>query len=382
MNTVYKLIPVDYLDLPGTESWLEDMAARGLYLEHMGGSFARFSKDESGNVRYRLEPERTTFDKQEEFDTIMAEKGWEYICPVKGSRCCVYLARDLHAPEIHTDPIVQGHVLGKLVRRETRSMIFSTVLLIAALCFFVYSLSHSDLALRLVEEASVYHLLFPLLVPLGIWGMVLSTLRLRELRNIQTELSAGFPFRKEGRTSKTNYPARLFSPIILALLLVSVLFQFYSVARSWEKPIGEVQLPFSMPAITELTGDTVLDPEPVFIQDFLAQYYNRVEYDWYPLSEIYEADLYATSKNGEIDHRFVARRYDLRLPFLAKAVTEQLAEGPAVDASAPGLDFLLISRYPNSTSLYACAGDKVLVLHWSGTDTDLIPFAQQILSSK
>ena len=34
-NTVYKLIPVDFVDIDRFEGWAGDMARRGLYLHHL-----------------------------------------------------------------------------------------------------------------------------------------------------------------------------------------------------------------------------------------------------------------------------------------------------------------------------------------------------------
>lgn len=385
MSIKYKLIPVDYLDLPGTEAWLEEMASKGLYLEKLGRSFASFYTDEPTAVRYHLEPEFSDNDKQEEFDTVMAEKGWEVICPDKENKCWVYRADDPHAPEVHTDPIVQSKALSKLTRRETRNMAISGALLIAALVYMFWFLIQEASVLKLVQQTSVYHLLFPFLAPIGVVGCVISALRLRDLRAIQKQLAAGFPFRREGRKAKTNYLLRLFFPILVVVFLLSTVLQFYAVAQSWEKPLAEAQLPFSMPAITELTGDIELDPETFFTQEFMARFYNRVEYDWYPLADIYEADYYLTAAEGEKVYRFIAKWYDLRLPFLAKGLTEDLAgHTPAVDASAQGLDHLLLSEQPGRSTLFACAGDKVLMLKWSAEDiqVDLIPMAQEILTGK
>ena len=380
--STYKLISVDYLDLPGTEVWLEEMAAQGLFVEHLGSSFARFRRDKPARVCYRVEAENSDPAKQEEYDFIMAEKGWEFVCTVKGARCCVYMSEDADTPGVPADPFLQARNLKKLVRHEFIASLVSYAVLLAALVFAVFSALQSDLALRLVEESSVYRLLFPLVALLGIYGSIITNMRLRDLHAIEKELSAGLPFRREGRTTKTNFPARLFTPILVLLLALSTTLQVYSVARSWEKPLAEADLPFSMPAITELTGDAELDADPVFTSELLAQYYNRGEYDWLPLSEIYKADRFATAKEGAEEYRFVAKLYRLRLPFLAKAVTEDLAEGPAVDASAPGLDRLLVSRLPDRTYLYACSGSRVLVLTWTGADADLIPMAQQILAGK
>ena len=49
-------IPVNDMDIKAVERWLNDMAARGLFLSSTGSSWWRFYEDEPEEVRYRLEP--------------------------------------------------------------------------------------------------------------------------------------------------------------------------------------------------------------------------------------------------------------------------------------------------------------------------------------
>jgi hypothetical protein len=51
-----KLIPVSTYDIAGMESWLSDMAEKGLFLCDFGNLFAKFTKGAPKSVRYRLEP--------------------------------------------------------------------------------------------------------------------------------------------------------------------------------------------------------------------------------------------------------------------------------------------------------------------------------------
>lgn len=43
MKSVYKLTPVSDYDIQGTESWLQDMALRGLYLKKYRSLFCTFT---------------------------------------------------------------------------------------------------------------------------------------------------------------------------------------------------------------------------------------------------------------------------------------------------------------------------------------------------
>ena len=56
MKLVRKLVPVDFLDMHGIESWLEDMAVRGLFFTGMGSCFARFRRGRPMPIRFHAEP--------------------------------------------------------------------------------------------------------------------------------------------------------------------------------------------------------------------------------------------------------------------------------------------------------------------------------------
>ena len=50
---VKKLIPFESCDIPAIQSWLEDMAAQGLFYVDCGFFCARFEKGEPKKRRYR-----------------------------------------------------------------------------------------------------------------------------------------------------------------------------------------------------------------------------------------------------------------------------------------------------------------------------------------
>ena len=52
---VKKLIPFESCDIPAIQSWLEDMAAQGLFYVDCGFFCARFEKGEPKKLRYRLD---------------------------------------------------------------------------------------------------------------------------------------------------------------------------------------------------------------------------------------------------------------------------------------------------------------------------------------
>lgn len=82
MKRVRKLVPVDFLDMHGIESWLEDMAARGLFFTEMGSCFARFRRGRPMPIRYHAEPSGSVPASlaREQVD-YSAGRGWHYAGP-------------------------------------------------------------------------------------------------------------------------------------------------------------------------------------------------------------------------------------------------------------------------------------------------------------
>ena len=58
MKHIYKLTPVSMYDAQGLESWLEDMAKRGLFLKKFGSIWCSFEKGPAQALRYRVEPDK------------------------------------------------------------------------------------------------------------------------------------------------------------------------------------------------------------------------------------------------------------------------------------------------------------------------------------
>ena len=55
MHYKRRLIPVNLLDIPAVETWLADLAEKGLFLVSSGNYFAKFETAEPAKVTYRLE---------------------------------------------------------------------------------------------------------------------------------------------------------------------------------------------------------------------------------------------------------------------------------------------------------------------------------------
>ena len=121
----YRLPPCPAYDVAGTERWLAEMAAEGLFLAPDGFflGLVSFERREPSAARYRLEavPKIGFFDDSDppktEATDLAAEYGWEYVA----RRGEFYIYRTLRedARELNTDPRVQA-IAMKAVRARQR----------------------------------------------------------------------------------------------------------------------------------------------------------------------------------------------------------------------------------------------------------------------
>ena len=71
---------VDVWRIGESESWLTDMASKGLHLHSLGTMFAKFKRGEPVSIRYRIDFSHGGQHSHEEQLDMYAESGWEYVC--------------------------------------------------------------------------------------------------------------------------------------------------------------------------------------------------------------------------------------------------------------------------------------------------------------
>lgn len=85
MQTAIRIPPLSPLDIVGMERWLEQMAAKGLFLRRYRDSFCIFTKGEPKRPRYRLEANpRNLLEDEAPKDKTELDRclGWDNCCEV------------------------------------------------------------------------------------------------------------------------------------------------------------------------------------------------------------------------------------------------------------------------------------------------------------
>ena len=137
-NTVRKIAPFIDTDIFAAESWLSDMAAKGLFFKE--GAFwwnLVFEKGEPAKRRYRLVPaepmELYTITTGEM--SVYESAGWHYAGVYQGCSSRVFYTEDENAEEIYTD----SEGLEFFYKRQrSKVALLPSVLMIALLIFDVY----------------------------------------------------------------------------------------------------------------------------------------------------------------------------------------------------------------------------------------------------
>ena len=120
------------------ESWLSDLAGRGLFLKKTGRVFATFEKRDPANMEYRIDIAKGKFS--EERKRIYEESGWEYVSSV-------LWAHFFRAPaeaaktEVHTDAVEQGFTLDSLRKflvGPVITVVLCTLLIVMVNCWKLF----------------------------------------------------------------------------------------------------------------------------------------------------------------------------------------------------------------------------------------------------
>lgn len=374
-NTVYKLIPVDFVDVDRFEGWAEDMARRGLYLHHLTPFlFAAFQRGEPAPVRYRLEPRGSFWSRESQ--NYCRSLGWEFVCQV-GRWFDLYRNDDPEAPELHTDPVVHSYALDRI----SRSLRILTAVLV--LCFVgelaVLLLPYllSDAPVLLLLDVSVIATLSILVLLLLLWVEFRS---LGSFFRLRRRLREGIvPGRQSWRSSARWY----FGLLLFDLVLLAALIATPLVMRSveWEGELATAERPFPILELRELEGDPALEavPSPITLEIFGYDSHNYVRRNWSLLAPgQYEVDQHLTG-SGDYEPRLDMLWYRLSLPCLASPLLDDLITRysdlryapehyTVTEPELPGFDRAVLvqdNRWPGQ-ELFLQAGNVVIYLDYSG----------------
>lgn len=331
MKRVCKFTPVSMYDAQGLESWLEDMAKRGLFLKRFGTVWCTFEKGPARALRYRVEPVREQDGGdiwgRSPMKELYQDFGWSYTASV-GSSMFLFSTGDENAPEPHTDPELQSGLWKKQYRRVRRSFRFQLLLLavvIAALCAQLWS---GNFVRSLITSTTLIILLY---LPLALFQIPDSWAELEKLALMVEQLEAGVPL-----DHRSFYPRRRRKEAVTLVLAIALLLGLFAIqyilpfTGGGVRPLAD-QTAFPALTLEQLegqkleekgyTGEKYVDGEAVTVN-----YSNFSEQNHYPLCW----NQWEVVQTGSIEpddwHRLEIQWYDLPLSFLPVPLARELLD--------------------------------------------------------
>ena len=366
-------IPVNDMDIKAVERWLNDMAARGLFLSSTGSSWWRFYEDEPEEVRYRLEPVEERDGKLDHLKNEDYEKmGWKYVASHK-DWYHIYLAQSGTAEELHTDPFVKSMLFQKY-QKSLWSIALSDMIILGVLIMGIYRLFSTEvsgpalfLASPLFLQNAVVGTLL-LIMPLRTAAAIYKVWKLRkDLENGKSGEDGAEALCRIRYSSRAGYA-------VTFLIAASILTVFTGVGTGGpiEQEIRERQLPvlqeLETGGVTAAPGENDTGNVIYFFNPFLKGRY-EIRQQGYVERE---------GKNSENKDKLSflkADLYDARFTWLSEALCRELVEehlshhgGGYRELAKEGYDSFSLLEDGKSQILVARRGKKVLVLYYQGRE--------------
>ena len=316
---IHRPIPCPAYDLAAMEAWLEDMARQGLLLSRDGFffGFADFEKASPCSMRYRMHAAskgKSAFDEgepPEDEASFNEDMGWEYVA--RRGDFHIYRCRDLHAPELNTDPFVQAQTV-KAVQKRMVSHLISTViwLIIYPILFF-----DTGIVRGTVVSGTFFFFLSTAIV---LWALISEIRALATIAGLKKALQMGnVPDKKENpRKSALRYHLSKILFIFAIMLWIVLAFGLFIRYSENERPLED--FPGDIPFAT--LREIFPDAENYEAADFMG-ITNIYEYVSAPLIAP-EAIIWREAADfelpglGAVGGNLTVHYYEMSSPLLAK----------------------------------------------------------------
>lgn len=388
--TVKKLIPCSPYDIPGIQSWLDEMALQGLFLKEFTPRWDRavFELGDPKPMRYRLDPISRNIEKDREREEPYAQMGWTFVDYIP-HRFYVFSCDDPEVPELYTDPQSLAMAMGDLIRREIRNtllLISGIALTSAILLFWGWRPILRNLILW-EDPRELVSLSLALLVL--VVCCIAAAVQTRNLLKKRDTLAQGLPLKARRRWNRPQWFVPWFFVYFLTMCLITFLPRLLLPPVGWEIfDLDEVELAHLWPSIvqTEAPGPRPLEAEPkadgyiTANSSWLAPVQQTVETEWglYGPGHVnqYRTSIEYIQARSPGAARLIFR---VELDHAAQSLNRWTEWNgylhidnlqPFQPQSRPGLDRLEVSRYTrwgrDCWSIAALRGTDILVVEYIG----------------
>ncbi len=254
---VRKLIPFESSDIPAIQSWLEDMALKGLFYKECGFFCARFEKAEPKKMRYRLDFCNVVAGQiPEEKEEMYELNSWQVVGEFKND-LVVLSCDNSEAPEIYSDHSHLVKPLKSLAKKHTAYWI-------AFLVMFLFSQVGVPVNSALNDSASVvstlisfgtgYYILICFMAILLLFEFVLHFRRCRHLKKLIRGIESGGELPSGEKYKGKSIVGSILIPLSLPIIILWALHLVIPTGVERYKSLDDPStMPF--PTLAEINAD-------------------------------------------------------------------------------------------------------------------------------
>ena len=327
----YRIPPCPAWDIPAMESWLEDMAAKGLHLIPDGffGLCATFEEGTPKRERFRLEPTATRgglfsneYDPEDEAVELLRQMGWVY--RARRGQFHIYSSDDPHAPELNTDPQVQAVTIEALTSHLWKILRHTLILSVFYLLFYF-----GNALVTLTVSLGTWRV--GLLLGLLLWDLGRRITELVTLHRYRRQLQDGQPLPRRSKRSGKRYlisgAARklLWVAVIAALIghLASIMTDEVYVS------LNEYTEPLPFPTLQELYPGAEAQRMDGILENKIYAWSDPLSPENYDYSEYAELTLDGKTMDCYLTVEYHRTRWEWVARAMAKEFASQAAGNPS-----------------------------------------------------
>lgn len=319
IGEVKKSLPTYLTNVEVIESWLSDMAKKGLILNKISNK-ATFYKRSPRNAQYKLVP-LCKREKSPDIEVLQyyRECGWVYVTTASGL-FHIYVSNCENPSEIHSDPIVESYAYKFLLKKCTLESLFALAMVLITI-FYVfrdYIISGTPI-LKLIND-DIYSQIFLLFsIVIIVFRCIINVINLKRILSNLKDGNLEISQKKYRTHMKLNKVSNFIIPSFIFVLFISTFFCEYS---SWKMGIKDYEKEVPVISMSEIEKEKIytygyLNENTIsFKKTFLAPcQYSFKQKGLIRNDDINKTDLYVL----EVDVNY----YELRVKFFAEPLVEE-----------------------------------------------------------
>ena len=361
-------LPAVAFDVAANETWLEEMERQGFRVGKIVGSRVFFTTGGEAGCRCRMQPLLKRKEKMDEERTALyARLGWEYV-GVAAGMFHLWRCTGPAAPELDTDPVVQGGGYRYLKGRMMRRILLETLFFGGLLALVLAMGGGSTMLLRILTEAMPFEV--AALLGLLAGSVIREVQDVRAMIRLLRRLKAGIPLERPRPYRMQRALARGMTVLAVVWLVMGIAGRCLQPSRSHQNVLGNY-FPVDGENLTGLVcvdpavlGDTGQGPE----LDCAGVRYHELA------SKISEVRLRVLRQTGPGEYLVTASAdtvyFDLRGEFLARRLVKEIQSsyrsfGNFREIEEPELDTFAWCGGP-SQIVVASREDRVMAVYYTG----------------